>query len=143
MNNTEMPDEIELGLFYAPAPMSEHFYSVIDRETKMTPVTSAKYVRADKAAPVGDIDAMVSAYEKERAQYVGGVVYYPNNEEAFRGAMRKALATQPKQSAPVERIEGLADALSMAKFIGLDNKDTPLAKAIKAARAYLALQGGE
>ena len=49
--NNEMPDEIELGLFYAPAPMSEHFYSVIDAETKMTPVASAKYVRADKSVP--------------------------------------------------------------------------------------------
>ena len=51
--NNEMPDDIELGLFYAPAPMSEHFYSVIDAETKMTPVISTKYVRADKAVPKG------------------------------------------------------------------------------------------
>ena len=41
---------------------------------------------------MGDmIENMVKAYEKERASYLGNVVYYPNNQKAFEGAMRKAL----------------------------------------------------
>jgi hypothetical protein len=44
---TDMPEEITLGDFYAPAPMSEQFYSVMDDKTKMQPRKQAKYIRAD------------------------------------------------------------------------------------------------
>lgn len=42
----EMPNEIELGYFYAPAPMSEHYYSVIDDDTKAEPKERARYIKA-------------------------------------------------------------------------------------------------
>jgi hypothetical protein len=42
-----MPDNIELGYFYAGCPMSEYFFSVIDKETKLEPLMTAKYIRAD------------------------------------------------------------------------------------------------
>lgn len=50
MTNEEkkMPMEIDIGWFYAPAPMSEYFYSVIDADTKMTPESRAKYHHDDK-----------------------------------------------------------------------------------------------
>jgi hypothetical protein len=44
----KMPMKIELGLFYAPAPMSEYYYSVIGDETKMVPESHAKYHHDDK-----------------------------------------------------------------------------------------------
>lgn len=40
--------------------------------------------------PLYVIEKMVDAYEDERARYVGGKVYYPNNTTAFNGAMLKA-----------------------------------------------------
>lgn len=43
----DMPNEIELGYFYAPAPMSEYYYSVIDKETKADPLFQSGYIRAD------------------------------------------------------------------------------------------------
>lgn len=48
----------------------------------------------------------VNAYEEERAKYLGGAVYYPNNQKAFEGCMRKALqAIAPPNLA--EEIEAL------------------------------------
>jgi len=38
-----------------------------------------------------DFDLMASVYEEERAKYIGGTVYYPHNQAAFKGAMRKAI----------------------------------------------------
>ena len=38
-----------------------------------------------------DISKIISIYEEERAKYIGGIVYYPNNQAAFEGAMRKAI----------------------------------------------------
>ena len=46
------------------------------------------------AAPAVDLEKMSAAYEEERAKYGGGMVYYPNNAEAFKGCMAKALAAQ-------------------------------------------------
>lgn len=45
-------------------------------------------------APAVDLEKMSAAYEEERAKYGGGMVYYPNNAEAFKGCMAKALAAQ-------------------------------------------------
>jgi hypothetical protein len=42
-----MPEKITLGYFYAPAPMSEYYYSVVDKETKATPLNTATYTRTD------------------------------------------------------------------------------------------------
>lgn len=44
---THMPDKLKMGFFYAPAPMSEYFFSVINSETKMEPKASATYIRSD------------------------------------------------------------------------------------------------
>ena len=38
-----MPDEIEIGLFYAPAPMSEYYFAIITKDTKAAPITKRTY----------------------------------------------------------------------------------------------------
>lgn len=53
----ELPEDIEVGLFYAPAPMSEHWWGIIDDETKMEPIKRLRYTR----------DATVPS-DKERAE---------------------------------------------------------------------------
>lgn len=42
------------------------------------------------------LDMMVKIYEEERAKYVGGVVHYKCNSEAFKGAMKKAISATKK-----------------------------------------------
>ena len=56
----------------------------------------ANFIRSFQPNQSIVVDLMAEAYEEERAKYVGGTVYYPNNQAAFRGAMEKALT--PKES---------------------------------------------
>ena len=45
MNDKSMPDVFTIGLFYAPAPMSEYHYGTMDEGTKMKPENKAQYTR--------------------------------------------------------------------------------------------------
>ena len=111
-----------------------------------------KYVRADKAAPVGDVDLdnarevfekWITAngdYPHLKHKSFGG--NYLHEEVAMKwDGFRAGYYTQPKQSAPVERIEGLAEAIDVLEAHMADMGD--MAVVLVAARAYLKLQGGK
>lgn len=55
----KLDDEIEIGVFYAPAPISEYFISVVDEETKMPPLKKARYKKVEETRyvtmPEGDV----------------------------------------------------------------------------------------
>lgn len=110
-----------------------------------------KYVRSDKAAPVGDVDLdnarevfekWITAngdYPHLKHKSFGG--NYLHEEAAMKwDGFKAGYYAQPKQSAPVERIELLENSLSwFDKFIaenGLD-ENGGLLRIRKAARAYL------
>lgn len=55
----KLNDEIEVGLFYAPAPMSEYYISVITDETKLKPIEKYRYKKVKEfqfvPMPEGDV----------------------------------------------------------------------------------------
>ena len=68
--------------------------------------------------------------------------YQRDEEVAMKwDGFRAGYYTQPKQSAPVERIEGLAEAIDVLEAHMADMGD--MAVVLVAARAYLKLQGGD
>lgn len=70
-NKDDMPDVIVLGHFYAPAPMSEWFYAVLDEtNNRMIPAYKAKYLRADKLAKVREALAPLSNILRLRGFYI-------------------------------------------------------------------------
>lgn len=74
----EMPEEIMLGMFYAPAPMSEEYFSVIDAETKAVPLYKAKYIRADLHAPDargGDVEYIHTKGNEYKCNQCGRMNY--------------------------------------------------------------------
>ena len=129
----------------------------VDLPPEPTPADSIRTwnTRASTPAPVGDVDLdnarevfekWITAngdYPHLKHKSFGG--NYLHEEVAMKwDGFRAGYYTQPKQSAPVERIEGLAVAIS--KLASSDYGDRPLCDneyiVIKAARAYLKLQGG-
>ncbi len=69
---------------------SEDIISVIARLWN-----AVQYAMQTRARSGGlDVEKMADAYEEERAKYLGGTVYYPNNGAAFKGCMQKAIAAQ-------------------------------------------------
>jgi HAMP domain-containing protein len=75
-----MPEKIELGLFYAPAPMSEHFYSVIDDKTKMTPEAKANYTRSDIAdTRIAELEAEVQRLRDNINVALDGLYFIAKN----------------------------------------------------------------
>lgn len=101
------------------------------------------------AEPVNkhNLKIMANAYEEERAKYVGGVVYYPNNQAAFEGAMLKAIDAQIK-ACDVPKIDGLGKAIDTINQEGsLDGLHRAYCDDVwtllEAATAYHKLTGGE
>lgn len=114
--------------------------------------------RADKAAPVGDVDLDNAREVFEKWITANG--YYPHlKHKSFGGnylheevamkwdGFRAGYYTQPKQSAPMERIEGLnAEAIKSVEYRynnGYRISEDAIDPVLEAARAYLKLQGGE
>lgn len=154
--NNEMPEECTV---YTVDLGNGDYLRMLTPPTECK-YTTTRYIRADKAAPVGDVPharlAAMTAFE----------ILSPNMEAAINASegteademrdywgyigeyVRCPLLplSQPKQSAPVERIELLENSLSwFDKFIaenGLD-ENGGLLRIRKAARAYLKLQGGD
>lgn len=70
------------------------FNSIHDIEIRISRDEAAEIKRAlaQQQSDAELANVMAKIYEEERAKYIGGVVYYPNNQEAFKGAMLKAIA---------------------------------------------------
>lgn len=165
MNNTEMPDEI-----YVQLGENRIGTEICLRKWSEKPFEDGtKYARAPIPAPVGDVDLdnarevfekWITAngdYPHLKHKSFGG--NYLHEEVAMKwDGFRAGYYTQPKQSAPVERIDRLKEAVEFRremaefgikrvdKFFGM-NKDKPELSLDTilwiAANAYLKLQGGE
>lgn len=95
-----------------------------DRDAEIARLTASLYWAKQSPCPTaseatGKVDdetikAMAYAYEAERASYVGGSVYYPNNGAAHIGAMTKAIALLPPQP-PAQSWEWIEDAIKAVK----------------------------
>ena len=71
-------------------------------------IFEATYTRPKQPAQAQGVDdkliaKMAGVYEAERARYVGGTAYYPNNMAAHIGAMTKALAELSTKTTQEER----------------------------------------
>lgn len=98
----DMPDEI----FIRPQSDSPFWYV-----TKTGEPDEVKYTRTPAPeVPQEVVEKMADAYEEERAKYIGNVNYYPNNAQAFKGAMRKALSKADIPCAKLEEIIRLIEA---------------------------------